>query len=170
LKIVNQPNESEKLELLKCVFPATAIRGVSSRYSNIWLEKYPWLHYSETDDGVFCIWCMLFEGSDNLFVKASVRDWGNLGKYIKRHENSADHLHCKDKSENFIAIACIAEGTKHDFVSMLSSAFAGKIERNHKILKSILKVIVLCGRQNIALRKKAILWLLLNLGQKPMWF
>jgi hypothetical protein len=74
----------------------------------------------------------------------------------------------KDKSENFIAIACIAEGTKHDFVSMLSSAFAGKIERNREILKSILKVIFRCGRQNIALRKKAILWLLLILGQKPI--
>jgi hypothetical protein len=58
---------------------------------------------------------MLFEGSDNLFVKASVRDWGNLGKYIKRHENSAYHLHCKGKSENFIAIA---KGKKHDVVSM----------------------------------------------------
>ena len=58
---------------------------------------------------------MLFEGSDNLFVKASVRDWVNLGKYIKRHENSAYHLHCKGKSENFIAIA---KGKKHDVVSM----------------------------------------------------
>ena len=151
LKIVRQPSESEKLELLKCdwtfprsyIFPATAIRGVSRRFSNISLEK------SETDDGVFCIWCMLFEGSDTLFVKASVRDWGNLGKYIKRHENSADHLHCKDKSENFLAIA---EGKKYAVVSMLSSAFAGKIERNREILKSILKVIVLCGRQHIALR------------------
>lgn len=76
---------------------------------------------------------MLFEESDNLFVKASVRDWGNLDKYIKRHENSADHLHCKDKSENFIAIA---QGKKHDVVSMLSSAFARKIERNREILKS----------------------------------
>ena len=73
----------------------------------------------------------------------------NLGKYIKRHEYSADHLHCKDKSENFIAIA---QGKKHDVVSMLSSAFARKIERNREILKSILKVIVLCGRQHIALR------------------
>ena len=84
LKIVRQPSESEKLELLKCdwtfprsyIFPATAIRGVSRRFNNIWLEK------SETDDGVFCNWCMLFEGSDTLFVKASVGDWGNLGKYI----------------------------------------------------------------------------------------
>jgi hypothetical protein len=58
-------------------------------------------------------------------------------------------LYCKDKSENFIAIA---EGKKYAVVSMLSSAFAGKIERNREILKSILKVIVLCGRQNIALR------------------
>ena len=76
---------------------------------------------------------MLFEESDNLFVKASVRDWGNLDKYIKRHENSADHLHCKGKSENVIAIA---EGKKHDVVLMLNSAFAGKIERNREILKS----------------------------------
>jgi hypothetical protein len=61
-------NESEKLELLKCdwtfsrsyVFAATAIRGVSRTFNNIWLEKYPWLHYSETDDGVFCLSHLLF--------------------------------------------------------------------------------------------------------------
>jgi len=58
-------------------------------------------------------------------------------------------LECKVKSENFIEIA---EGKKDDVVSMSSSAYAGKIERNRGILKSILKVIVLCGRQNIALR------------------
>jgi hypothetical protein len=55
-------------------------------------------------------------------------------------------LHCKDKSENFIAIA---QGKKHDVVSMLSSAFARKIERNREILKSILKVIVLCGSHKV---------------------
>ena len=76
-----------------------------------------------------------------VLCKEAVCDWGILDKYIKRHENSADHLHCKDKSENFIAIA---EGKKHDVVSMLSSAFAGEIERNREILKSILNVIVLC--------------------------
>ena len=79
---------------------------------------------------------------------------------MKRHENSADHLHNKDKSENCIAIE---EGKKHDVVSMLSSAFSGKIEINREVLESILKVIVLCGRQYIALRghteEKSNLWL-----------
>lgn len=157
LQLVKKPNDSEKLDLLKCdwtfprshVFPATDVRGVSRRFNGTWLEKFVWLRYSESADGVFCIWCMLFEGSDNLFVKNAVRDWGNLGKYVKRHENSAEHLECKVKSENFIEIA---EGKKDDVVSMSSSAYAGKIERNRGILKSILKVIVLCGRQNIALR------------------
>jgi hypothetical protein len=49
------------------------------------------------------------------------------------HAENVDHLHCKGKSENVIAIA---EGKKHDVVLMLNSAFAGKIERNREILKS----------------------------------
>lgn len=105
------------------------------------MEKFVWLRYSESADGVFCIWCILFEGSDDLFVKNAVRDWGNLDKYVKKHANSAVHLGCK------VNVIEIAEGKKNDVVSMstCSSAYAGKIEKNRGILKSILKVIVMGG-------------------------
>lgn len=87
LQLIKKPNYSEKLDLLKCdwtfprsyVFPAINVRVVRRRFNGTWLEKFVWLRYSESVDGVFCIWCMLFEGSDNLFVKNAVRDWGNLG-------------------------------------------------------------------------------------------
>ena len=48
------------------------IRGVSRRFNNIRLEKYPWLRYTKTADGVFCIWC----SKDGIiyFVKTCVRD------------------------------------------------------------------------------------------------
>ena len=48
LQLVKKPNDSEKLDLLKCdwtfsrshVFPATDVRGVSRRFNGAWLEKF----------------------------------------------------------------------------------------------------------------------------------
>ena len=78
----------------------------------------------------------------------------------------------KSYRKNFIKIT---EGKKDDVVSMSSSVYVGKIERNRGILKSILKVIVLCGRQNIALRshteeKKQFYGSCKFFGQKPISF
>jgi len=150
-------DDQQKLFLLKnkwdipssFVFPLTDIRGTKRRFNRSWLEKYQWLRYSESENGVFCLCCVLFNSSEHAFVKNSVNDWANLGTLIKRHLGQPGHSRCLEMSENFMSIA---EGQKDDVMSMLSSAFQDKITRNRSILHSILKTIYLCGKQNIPLR------------------
>ena len=96
----------------------------------------------------FCLCCVLFNSSEHAFVKNSVNDWANLGTLIKCL-GQPGHSRCLEMSENFMSIA---EGQKDDVMSMLSSAFQDKITRNRSILHSILKIIYLCGKQNIPLR------------------
>jgi hypothetical protein len=58
-------DDQQKLFLLKnkwdipssFVFPLTDIRGTKRRFNRSWLEKYQWLRYSESENGVFCL-CM----------------------------------------------------------------------------------------------------------------
>ena len=150
-------DDQQKLFLLKnkwdipssFVFPLTDIRVTKRRFNRSWLEKYKWLRYSESDNGVFCLCCVLFNSSEHVFVKNFVNDWENLGTLIKRHLGQPGHSRCLEMSENFMSIA---EGQKDDVMSMLSSAFQDKITRNMSILHSILKTIYLCGKQNIPLR------------------
>jgi hypothetical protein len=69
-------DNQQKLILLKnkwvipssFVFPLTDIRGTKRRFNRSWLEKYKWLRYSESDNGVFCLCCVLFNSSEHAFV------------------------------------------------------------------------------------------------------
>jgi hypothetical protein len=36
-------------------FPLTDIRVTKRRFNRSWLEKYKWLRYSESENGVFCL-------------------------------------------------------------------------------------------------------------------
>jgi hypothetical protein len=54
------------------VFPLTDIHGTKRRFNRSWLEKYQWLRYSESENGVFCLCCVLFNSSEHAFVKNSI--------------------------------------------------------------------------------------------------
>ena len=43
-----------------CKFPSGVINGVKRHFQFNWLGKYNGLVYSETEDGGFCKFCMLF--------------------------------------------------------------------------------------------------------------
>ena len=116
-------DDQQKLFLLKTkwdipssfVFPLTDIRGTKRRFNRSWLEKYKWLRYSESENGVFCLCCVLFSSSEHAFVKNFVNDWANLGTLIKRHLGQPGHSRCLEMSENCMSIA---EGQKDDVMSM----------------------------------------------------
>jgi hypothetical protein len=69
-------DDQQKLFLLKnkwdipssFVFPLTDIRVIKRRFNRSWLEKYQWLRYSESENGVFCLCCVLFNSSEHAFV------------------------------------------------------------------------------------------------------
>ena len=72
-------DDQQKLFLLKnkwdipssFAFPLTDIRGTKRRFNRSWLEKYKWLRYSESENGVFCLCCVLFNSSEHAFVTRS---------------------------------------------------------------------------------------------------
>jgi hypothetical protein len=54
------------------IFPLIDIRGTKRRFNRSWLEKYQWLRYSESENGVFCLCCVLFNSSEHAFVTYDV--------------------------------------------------------------------------------------------------
>ena len=77
-------------------------------------------------------------------------DWGNIGRLVKLHTSqSSPHHDAVIKGDNYLSIA---SGKRKDICSHLSSQVTATIERNRRILKAMLDVIVLCGQQSIALR------------------
>lgn len=114
------------------------------------------MRYSESLDAVFCAPCVLF-GSQRPDVKdktfglsSPVSDWINLSRCVSRHiqEGSKHYEHVMSADE----YVRIQTGKSSDIWQSLSKSYNELVLRNRKILQSIIEVIILCGKQNIALR------------------
>lgn len=107
-------------------------------------------------DAVYCAPCVLFgsqrdDAKERTFTKLSpVTDWSNLSKYVSRHlsEGSSHHDNVR-ASERFLRMQ---ETGKADIMGQLSSYHQEVIERNRHILGEIIKSLLFCARQNIAIR------------------
>ncbi|XP_069103864.1 zinc finger MYM-type protein 1-like [Argopecten irradians] len=124
------------------------------KLNSAWLKQNDWMRYSITKDCVYCVHCTIFGHSDpklkTFTLKAPVTDWANLGQFVKRHLSpESQHHGYVQMGLNFIDI----ESTKKDsIVSSISSSHKADVEKNRHILRKIIDVIVMCGRQNIPLR------------------
>lgn len=130
------------------------ILGKERKFNTSWLSKYPWLRYSSSTDAVFCAFCSFFptaDGRDKTFQAPhfGVHDWHNLSNLISRHEQNANHATATEKTENFVSVM---RGETPDIASKLSNKYALLIDKNRAILRSIIEIIILCGKQNLPLR------------------
>ena len=130
-------------------FPLQSIGDQQRKFNPKFLNTQ-WLHYSPSSDAIFCSFCHLFSTSNDKrsLVTESFRDWSNITKVVNRHQESADHNLNSQRATAFLS----STQTNKSVAELLSKAYAEKLERNKYILTSILKIIHLCGRQNISLR------------------
>ena len=115
---------------------------------------YPHVSYSIVLNSVFCTACSIFakaKDSSSPFIRQTHNDWRNIEQHLKRHVSSVIHIHSVEAATCFLNIIHgVSDSIKHK----LSKAYAEKIENNRNALKSIIKTLILCGRQNIAIRGK----------------
>lgn len=137
-------------------FNSREVRGTKRKLKGNWLGKHTWMKYSMSCDAVYCAPCVLFgsqrdDAKERTFTKLSpVTDWSNLSKYVSRHlsEGSSHHDNAR-ASERFLRMQ---ETGKADIMGQLSSYHQEVIERNRHILGEIIKSLLFCARQNIAIR------------------
>ena len=114
-------------------------------------EQFPYLRYSPTLDGVFCASCYVFSTAENVLVSRPLTDWSNAKKVVDGHKCSADHLTSMTKADHLVRI-CNKE--EQSILEFGSTAYKNKVQKNRQALSAIIEAIILCGRQNIALRGK----------------
>ena len=157
LKKIAHMEDSKKLNLLKFKwkpeenfkFPSRNSR----RYNPRWECDFPWLRYSKSEDSVYCGYCLVFAKS-GCFSTSGYIDWKNAegdkrGNFKKR-EQCKQHQDAQQQATEFLGVCDSKE--RKDVYSFLSTAYKEKIERNRKILLSIVDVIVTLGKRNIGLR------------------
>lgn len=137
-------------------FPAHDDYGKQRRFSHAWLQDHsPWLTYSKVLDGGFCLPCVLFARPQanvdvGVLVTKPLTTFNKATEILRKHSTQVKyHKNAMIDMNNFMHRM---EQRQLSVYDLAHTTHARLIEKNRLKLKSILKCIVWCGRQNIALR------------------
>jgi len=133
------------------------------------LEKFPWLSVSRVPgvEGAFCTPCVLFSCGEGvggrgdgrgqktgiLVSKPLCRFDDLTGKQgiLSAHENKLYHAQSFTAMDEFRKRTAEGEG-EHDIRSRLDKARQDQVQKNREALLPIIDTLLMCARQNIALR------------------
>ena len=134
--------------------------GKKTRYfRRDWLEKYPWLSYSNIpgSEGGFCKYCVLFsresggKGSQTLgvLVRKPLNKYKKALQTLDEHQQTHYHNFSVSQAEALVRV----ETKQVESVDVqLDEQKKKKLKDNRRKLAPIVKTIILCGQQNISLR------------------
>lgn len=118
-----------------------------------WFDKFDFICYSESVDGLFCLACLFFPDTAHrrpkILVKDPYRNWKDAVADLKSHTGNEYHINSMSKLNAFKAT--FSNPSRRIDVTMEDSN-TERINKNREILKAILKCIEFCGRQGISLR------------------
>ncbi|KAK9710818.1 hypothetical protein QE152_g25803 [Popillia japonica] len=124
-----------------------------------WLQRFNWLAYSEVCKGSLCKVCILFlcksgvgKGSHEqpkTLVSVTFKNWKSALECFEKHSKKIYHKEACIIAENFMRVT---EGQQKDVHLLLQKRSNEEVQRNRKVLTTIIETIVFCGRQELALR------------------
>ena len=120
-----------------------------------WLRQYPWLHYSQHDDGVYYRTCALFApkqvGGQDLgqLVTKPFKSWGKMLQKACTHGTKSYYLSSMTRITEFLVRY---ENPSQSISVIMDSELQRVMETNQKVLESLIKIVLLCGRKGLALR------------------
>lgn len=164
-RYVEQPPENDE-ELFKALsepwipastyqFPISTDRRLS--FQRHWMMQYNWLVYSDYLKGALCKVCVLFRkdfggrGEQKLgyLVKIPFTKWKNAKEMFQKHEKAEYHRFAMEKAEGF---SSVASGKAQNVIETMNIENRKVAEENRKKLTALVETVLLCGRQELALR------------------
>ena len=127
--------------------------GPERSFCKEWYRKFPWLHYDEKRDAVFCFTCMnaankqklrVSTKQDDAFIARGYKNWKRGTTGFKTHESSECHREAIEVIE--LPRKCADIGEK------LSAYHSEEKQKNRQIFLTILRNICFLARQGLALR------------------
>lgn len=152
----------QKLEMLKkCWVPPKGYdfakdvadsRLVERCFIHDWLTSYaPWLSYSKKLKGALCLYCVLFpltvvQGVLGAFSTTSYNRYKHMHEACKNHAQSKWHKQSTKSAMSFMNDLPV--------IAVATSSHQSLIDKNRKILSSIISTIIFCGTHHLPLRGK----------------
>lgn len=140
----------------KFEFPAHEDYGKLRRFSHKWLQDHStWLVYSKVLDGGFCLPCVLFtKPQANVEVGALVtkplHTFNKATELFRKHSTQVNYH--KNAVKDMHSFLSRMEHRQPTVLELASTSHARLVQQNRAKLMSILKCVLWCGRQNVALR------------------
>ena len=132
--------------------PVQKLPNKTLHFQDKWFREFPWLHYSQTLNGVLCFYCAetfkreksnpVSKHVEEAFVSAGFRNWKKASEKFKDHAASRGHN-----------LAIVSHRQQANPVSsQLSAALATSQEKARSCLIKIVTSLKYLGRQGLALR------------------
>lgn len=123
-------------------------------------EKYKWLVYSKSKNGLFCKFCVFFSNKGGKDNNVELKKLVNkpLNKYAKllgkdgdleKHNSNLYHLNALTSATDFLN--CYKH-PQREILNIVNTSRMKQVKENKERLKPIIESIIFLGRQNIALR------------------
>ena len=146
-----EPHQPRHFNFPKREFGKKSI--VKRSFQADWFLKWPWLHYREDNDTVFCHTCvkafkemkMSFRSAEDAFILRGFQNWKLATSVFRQHELSNCH---KEAVEKIITLPA----TTSDVGEMLSKAHGQEKSENRQVLLAILSNLRFLTRQACAIR------------------
>ena len=131
------------------------MHGCNRQFKPEWTQSHSWLHYSPSEDGVYCKACVLFAPADvkqqklGSLVNKPFSVWTKQSSFFNHHEQLAYH------QDSMTRMAAFKESCKCpvcNVATMLNRAYEEQISRNTQVIKSLLKCVSFCGKQGLSFR------------------
>lgn len=152
LAVINQ--KAPSVETL----PYTEEGDHKRRFQPGWCSTYPWLKYSVSQKGGYCVACVLFAGDTagtggqtrlGTLVLQPMIKYKKATELLCIHNSNAYHKTAMVKMEQFVNTVChptraidaIIEGKRKE-----------QIENNRRLLVPVIETVLFCGRNMLPLR------------------
>jgi len=127
------------------------------KFQYMWFSRWPWLVYSETENGAFCKYCCLFAkagagvNSQSLgaLVKKKFDNWKHAVETFDKHSKLQYHLNCVSDADHFTEVS---KNRTLSVENQVNTERKKQIIENRQNIEPIVEAIILCGKQDIALR------------------
>ena len=134
------------------VFPASQEGKQMRSFQSSWFLKYPWLTYSRMENDGYCAYCFVFafdNSSLGVLVRSPMVRFKKALETLQLHDIAQYH---RDASVKAVALIDVMEGKHVSIANSLNETYSIQVQRNRKVLKSIMDTVQFCGQQGIALR------------------
>ena len=119
------------------------------QFQPAWFKQYPWLHYS------CCKACAIFApdkvggNTPGQFVSKPFDSWVKMSERSKSHMQLEYHLVSLAKMREFLSRY---EHPSTAVNVVMDTQAKQMMEKNKKVIESLLKIVLLCGKQGLSLR------------------